>query len=118
MLAHLEIGKQGEKAAAKYLKSLGYKILEKNVRLGKDEIDIIAYDRRDKVIVFAEVKSRAKFDEDFRPELNAGWWKKEKLKRSARAWVTAHEYEGGYRIDLVCVAGGKVVNHMRELSWT
>jgi len=117
MTQHLEVGRKGEDIAAKYLKSIGYKIRGRNVRLQKDEIDIVAFDRCDKVLVFAEVKSRTKADGDFRPELNAGWRKKEKLRRSSRAWVSLHGYEGGYRIDLVCVADGRVIDHLKELAW-
>lgn len=90
----------------------------RNVRVGpKDEIDIIALDREENVLVFAEVKARSKDDKVFRPELNAGSVKKEKLRRSARTWIAEHEYDGGYRIDLICVANGKVSEHVRELPW-
>lgn len=51
-----ELGRFGEKAAADYLKKKGYRILEKNFRAGKNEIDIIA--SRKKEIVFVEVKTR------------------------------------------------------------
>ena len=52
----LEIGRVGEDLAQKYLSSLGFKILERNWRWRKCEIDIIAI-HRDK-IVFIEVKTR------------------------------------------------------------
>jgi putative endonuclease len=114
---NLILGRAGEEVACKYLASLGYEIRARNERVGRDEIDVLAFDRWEGVLVFAEVKSRGKFDEDFRPELSAGWRKKEKLKRSARVWVSEHGYEGRYRLDLVCVAKGKVTRHIRELSW-
>ena len=44
MAEHNEKGKQGEEIAVKFLKNKGYKILETNWRLGKNEIDIIAMD--------------------------------------------------------------------------
>ena len=50
----LEIGRVGEDLAQKYLSSLGFKILERNWRWRKCEIDIIAI-HRDKII-FIEVK--------------------------------------------------------------
>jgi len=118
MTLQATVGRRGEEIAAKYLESLGYEIRERNVRVGpKDEVDIIAFDVGDHVLVFAEVKTRSKADRDFRPELNAGNVKKEKLRRSARTWVAEHEYDGGYRIDLICVANGKVSEHVRELPW-
>jgi len=55
-LTTTELGRFGEKAAAEYLKKKGYRILEKNFRAGKNEIDIIAANRKE--IVFVEVKTR------------------------------------------------------------
>ena len=52
-----EIGRIGEKIAAKFLKRNGYKILEKNSKQSYNEIDIIAADRN--YLVFVEVKTRS-----------------------------------------------------------
>ena len=52
-----EIGKIGEKLAARYLKKNGYKICDKNVHQSHNEIDIIAVNKV--FIVFAEVKTRS-----------------------------------------------------------
>ena len=53
----LEFGKLGEQMTAKYLTDKGYIILEHNYRRGHLEIDLIAQDGDELVIV--EVKSRA-----------------------------------------------------------
>lgn len=52
----LEFGKSAETTAADFLKTQGYKILERNYRTKFGEIDIIALDK--KVICFIEVKAR------------------------------------------------------------
>ncbi len=110
------IGKQGEEVAKSYLQTLGYKIYGCNIRISRDEIDIIAYDRVDKVIVFAEVKTRSHHVRDFGPELNLTEAKKRKLQRAARAWIHEHDFMGGYRMDVVFVVCGKVVDHWKELE--
>lgn len=46
----------GEELATKYLKSKGYKIIERNFRKGYGEIDIIA--TKNNVLVFVEVKTK------------------------------------------------------------
>ncbi len=51
-----ELGNRGEKVAAAYLKSRGYKIIAFNYRCVLGEIDIIA--AKKDVLVFIEVKSR------------------------------------------------------------
>lgn len=56
MADHNITGNIGEELAEKYLRSLGYEILEKNWRYGKNEIDIIARD--DRFLVIVEVKTR------------------------------------------------------------
>lgn len=53
-----EVGKYGENIATKYLEKQKYKIIERNFRCKRGEIDIIAYDEINKEIVFAEVKTR------------------------------------------------------------
>ncbi len=50
-----EKGSKGEEIARKYLKTLGYRILDLNFRLKLGEIDIIALDNG--TVVFVEVKS-------------------------------------------------------------
>ena len=117
MSHNLVVGKKGEDIAVTFLQSLGYKLYDRNVRLARDEIDIITFDPHDKVLVFAEVKTRSRRSLDYAPDLNLTAAKKAKLRRSARAWVAEHDYEGGYRIDLVCVVGEKVVDHYKEIEW-
>lgn len=50
------LGKEGERLAERFLKTKGYKLLERNYRCARGEIDLIALDGR--VIVFVEVKTR------------------------------------------------------------
>lgn len=50
-------GNEGEQAACDYLVRKGWKIIDRNVRRGRNEIDIIA--RRHKTIAFIEVKRRS-----------------------------------------------------------
>jgi putative endonuclease len=50
-------GQKGEETASAYLSRKGYKILFRNWKYGKHEIDIIA--EKDDFIVFVEVKSRS-----------------------------------------------------------
>ena len=51
-----ETGKLGEGLATRYLKAMGFKVLERNWRWRKCEIDIIAVHKG--VLVFLEVKTK------------------------------------------------------------
>ncbi len=109
-------GLQGEDIAETYFRTLGCRIIGRNVRMEHHEIDLIAYDDEEDVLVFAEVKARTFLDEDFRPELSFTWEKRRKLKRAIQKWVARNHYEEGYRVDLIAVAGGRVVNHVEDVE--
>jgi len=51
-----ECGRAGERIVAEYLGLLGFGILERNLRIGRNEIDIVALDGS--CLVFVEVKTR------------------------------------------------------------
>ena len=59
MLPTTILGKKYENMAACYLKKQKYKIVATNFSCPAGEIDIIAYDKGSKYIVFVEVKYRA-----------------------------------------------------------
>jgi len=57
MAQHNELGKKGEQLAIDFLIKKGYKILEKNYRYLKAEVDIIA--KKEHILVAIEVKTRS-----------------------------------------------------------
>jgi putative endonuclease len=56
MSEHLALGRKGEDLAAKWLEEKGYKILHRNWRYSRAEVDIIA--EKDGVLHFIEIKTR------------------------------------------------------------
>ena len=52
-----DVGRYGEKLAARFLKKNGYKVIERNNHQSHNEIDIIAINKE--YIVFVEVKTRS-----------------------------------------------------------
>lgn len=116
---HFQTGSKGESAALQHIRSLGYAVLGTNVRVGKHyELDIIARDPVDDVVVFIEVKARSKSDADYHAELNLTYDKRRRISNAARWWVAQKGYEGGYRLDLVCVEEGKVVRHLQDIDFS
>lgn len=107
----------GEAVALEYIRLLGYKLYAQNVRLGHNEIDIIAFDPENRILVFIEVKSLKKSFGDYSPLANFTHFKKKKLFRAVRKWVAKNEYEEGYRVDLICVVGGKVSEHFKAITF-
>ena len=54
----VDIGRIGEDAATRFLKKSKLKIIEGNVHISHNAIDIIAISKKQKLILFVEVKAR------------------------------------------------------------
>lgn len=83
-LLRLLLGNRGERAAVRFLKTQGFRILDVQHRNAFGEIDIIALDGRQ--VVFVEVKTRTT-DEQGQPFEAVDRRKQEKLTRVALAWL-------------------------------
>lgn len=117
MSTHIITGKSGETLAQKYLRALGYYIEGTNVRLGHDELDLIAYDKCAKTLVFIEVKTRSRIHDDYSPLLGMTHDKKKHIQRAARKWIAEKNYEGAYRMDILSIADGKILDHLEDIEW-
>lgn len=95
-----KLGKNGEQEAVKFLQNKGLTIMELNWRTGKLEIDIIAMDNSELVIV--EVKTRATnaFGE---PETFVNKRKQNLLIKAANAYIQEVDFEGETRFDVISV---------------
>jgi putative endonuclease len=84
---HLVLGRQGEKAAADYLRRHGHKILYRNFRAPHGgEVDIVCRDKPHNELVFVEVKTRT--DEEFgRPFFAVNRKKRRLILRGAMTWL-------------------------------
>ncbi len=114
MLQTNELGKAGEDMAAEYLKKKGYRILERNWRFGRNEIDIVARDGN--IVVIAEVKTRSSsfFAE---PETAVTRDKQRILVRSANAYVRYNRINLEVRFDVIAILfspGGEQINHIED----
>ena len=54
-----EIGKLGENTAAKFLKKNKYKLIGRNLHFAHNELDIVALNKKQRIISFVEVKARS-----------------------------------------------------------
>lgn len=100
MAIHNELGKKGEQLAVDYLLEKGYKILEKNYRYLKAEVDIIAQQANTLAVVEVKTRSSDVFGnpQDF---VNS---KKIKLLVSAiDAYVTSRDLDVEVRFDIIAI---------------
>lgn len=102
MAEHNELGHWGEAQAAKYLQSKGYRIVACNWRAGHIDIDIVAMD--DDELVVVEVKTRR--DNLFmEPEYAVDWRKRRSLCKAANMFVKKHCVNMPVRMDVITVIG-------------
>ena len=98
MALHNDIGHIGEQRAVELLEKKGYKILERNWRLGHLEVDIIAADK--KHIIFVEVKARTSTFAG-NPEEAVNLIKRKRLIAAANAYVKYRNEERETRFDII-----------------
>ncbi|MBI2620709.1 YraN family protein [candidate division WWE3 bacterium] len=95
-------GKFGENFACKYLASRGYKIITRNWRCRRGEIDIIC--RINDVTVFVEVKYRTS-DRFGEPYEAVGSKKQKSLARSIMFYLFTHDLiESSWRLDVLSLS--------------
>lgn len=112
MAEHNETGKSGEQIAAEHLIKLGYEIIEKNWRYGREEIDIIA--RQGNFIVITEVKTRTG-NYEIEPAEVVPRDKQRILVRIASAYMRFKNQTGEVRFDIITIqlnANGHRINHL------
>jgi putative endonuclease len=111
------LGPRGEDVACRFLSARGWTVVDRNFRMGRKEIDLVA--RRGEVVAFVEVKARA--GTGYGDPLEAVTWRKRReIQQVAASWVDRHGRAGEvYRFDAVAVlfAEGRVrVRHVED-AW-
>ncbi|MCM1110450.1 MAG: YraN family protein [Clostridium sp.] len=101
MARHNELGAWGEQLAAEHMIKLGWAIAERNIRVGKYEIDIVA--TRGSDIAFVEVKTRS---DDFIDPVDVIDDKKIRhMARAADSFMRIHDVLANPRFDVITVIG-------------
>ena len=108
-----EVGKTGERLAARHLRRCGYRILAKNWRSYRHEIDVIARERSTGTVVFVEVKTRTPGSFG-RPADAVDRNKQRFLRLAAESWLLQNGgMEQPARFDVIEVLlPEKTVNHI------
>ncbi|MBQ2745673.1 MAG: YraN family protein [Lachnospiraceae bacterium] len=105
-----QLGTTYEDKACEYLEQKGYKIIERNFRAYKGEIDIIAKDGQ--YLVFVEVKFRAKNSFGYSAEA-VGIHKQRIIYAVAENYLALHQKyrESPCRFDVIAI-DNNVINHI------
>lgn len=104
--SHL-LGQKGEDHAADHLREKGYKILHRNWKSGKRELDIVAENKD--FIVFVEVKTRSK-DFYVHPADTVNREKRKSMIYAAEGYIKIYNIDKESRFDIITViSDGKSV---------
>jgi putative endonuclease len=100
MADHNELGEKGEAIALDYLQKKGYRILTKNYRFKRWEVDIIA--EKDEIIVVVEVKTR---QSSFMagPEITVTRAKQKSIVKTAHEFMLDQQRNNEVRFDIISI---------------
>jgi putative endonuclease len=108
-IAAFRHGISAESKASALLLMKGYRILARRFRSPVGEIDIVA--RRRGVLVFIEVKARARYEDAAEAVTEQ---QRRRIVAGAEYWLASHpkEGQGDIRFDVVIVTPGKIPQHI------
>jgi putative endonuclease len=94
-------GFEAETIAAEFLGRAGFTIIDRNFRVGRNEIDLIA--QKANLTVFVEVKARslAQFGH---PETTLSEAQLDRIRAAATVWQEQNAYTGLIRFDIIAVS--------------
>ena len=117
MAEHNELGKWGEDEAVLYLEDQGYVIVDRDWKMGRRDLDILAYTPDGNTLVVVEVKTRT--DEEYQqPEEAVTRGKMRNLAIAANAYVKKCQVDKELRFDVISIVGCahqvKSLQHLKD----
>ena len=112
-----QLGKEGEDIATAHLIKDGYKILARNYRSGRAEIDIVAM--KDDLLIIVEVKTR-ETDQYGNPEEAVGTGKINMLAQGAEDYMLDKDLYNDVRYDVISIIKNQYrteVTHLVDAFW-
>lgn len=118
------LGRQGEQLAADYLAAKGYRIVLRNFRYRRNEIDIIALNGR--TLCFIEVKTRGSLEKGHPVESVTPQKQKEIIKAAKAYLLRLENREPDCRFDVIAIlaesmTGDRIatcsIEHFTDAFW-
>lgn len=111
MKSKAQSGREGEDKAIVYLEQKGWKVIAKNYRYKRGELDIIGMDGE--VLVFVEVKYRKNnlygFPENFVNNHKVGM-----MRKTAMSYIFKENWKKNIRFDIVAITGEGEPEHFQD----
>jgi putative endonuclease len=114
MAQHYDLGKKGEELALEYLRKNKYVVKTTNWYFGRNEVDIIAVEGNELVVI--EVKTRSS-NYAMEPECAVTKAKQKALVRAANAYVMRYNIDMEVRFDIIGIliqGDAHVIRHIKD----
>jgi len=106
-LERIALGRAVEERAAEWYRDHGYEVVDRNWRCSDGEVDLVVVRRRDRLVVFCEVKARRSGRFGSAAEA-VGRDKQARLRRLAARWLAEHRGRvSGVRFDVAAWDAGR-----------
>lgn len=107
-LERIALGRAVEERVAQWYRDHGYEVVDRNWRCSEGEVDLVALRRRDRLVVFCEVKARR--SRRFGSAAEAvGRDKQARLRRLSGRWLAEHALRAsGVRFDVAAWDAGRL----------
>lgn len=93
--ANRKTGSIGERLASHHLETLGYRVLARNLRVGRlGELDLVAWAEDGRTLCFVEVKTRTS-ERYGTPAEAVSVFKRKRIRKMAEAWLACSMSGGG-----------------------
>lgn len=100
MATQQEIGEKAEQLAQQHLLKLGYRIIKTNYQYGHLELDIIAKDGDELVIVEVKARSGLRYEHPSEAVTNT---KIKRVVEAAEGYIQENNWQGDTRFDIITV---------------
>lgn len=103
----MALGRAVEERAAGWYRERGFEVVDRNWRCAEGEVDLVAVRRRDRTVVFCEVKARRSGRFGSAAEA-VGAAKQARLRRIGARWLAAHRTKAAtVRFDVAAWDAGR-----------
>lgn len=113
MAEHNKLGSEGEKLAIDYLKSKGYRIRHTNWHSGHYELDIVAEDSDELVIIEVKTRSSRRYET---PEQAVDDRKIKRLVFAADHYIKCFQINRSVRFDIISIIHNRLGDEVEHIE--
>lgn len=108
-----ELGAWGENEALAFLNNLGYRLIDRNIRFKKYEVDLVLVDGEDLVVVEVKARCTGQIGEPWRAVTKS---KQRQIITVADRYVQEHQIDRNVRFDIVSIVHNQYQTSIEHIA--